>query len=312
MLKKINILFLGGAKRVSLAEKFIELGKQTNTQVTIFSYELTTDVPVAFVGKVIIGLKWTDIKLYEHLQEVIQKHAIHIVIPFLDTATLVAAKLKNMVLPNVFIPVSDIKLCERFFNKKKANKWCKQNNISVPNDDSSYPLIAKPITGSASKGICILKNKKQLSKLKNKKQFLIQQFITGKEYSIDIYVSPVTNEIVSMVPRQRLETQGGESIKSITLRDEAIITFSKDVINKSKLVGPLTLQVLKETSSNHIYFMEINPRFGGAVINSIQAGANSPLYLINDYLGIKNKRNNNWQNNLLMVRRFTEYYKQCK
>lgn len=312
MNNKVNILFLGGAKRVSLAEKFIGLGKATNTEITIFSYELNDDVPIAFVGQIIIGLKWNDEKLFDHLKEIIKKYEINIVIPFLDTATLIAAKLKALVSKDVFIPTSEIELCELFFNKIKTNEWCIKNNIPVPNDTTSFPLIAKPITGSASKGLVIIQHKQQLDKLENKELFLIQKFVEGKEFSVDVYVSPISKEIISIVLRERLETQGGESIKSITLKDNDLISFCEDIINKSKLTGPLTLQVLKETESGKLYFMEINPRFGGAVLNSIEAGANSPLYLINDYLGIKNKRNDNWQDNLLMIRRFTEYYKLCK
>jgi carbamoyl-phosphate synthase large subunit len=310
--KKVNILFLGGAKRVSLAEKFIGLSKETNSEINVLSYELNDEVPIGFVAKVVIGLKWNDEKLYDHLKETIKTYEINIVIPFLDTATLIAAKLRTIISNDIFIPVSELELSELFFNKIKANEWCIKNNIPVPNDITTYPLIAKPITGSASKGLVIIQNNEQLDKLENKGNFLIQKFIKGKEFSVDIYVSPNSKEIISMVVRERLETQGGESIKSITVKDANLISFCEDIINKSKLIGPLTLQVLKENESGKLYFMEINPRFGGAVLNSIEAGANSPLYLINDYLGIKNERNDNWQNNLLMIRRFTEYYKLCK
>lgn len=312
MTKKVNILFLGGAKRASLAEKFIEAGKKINCEVTIFSYELNDDVPIAFVGKVIIGLKWADENLYDHLKETIQTNQINIVLPFLDIATIIVAKLKAIISPQVFIPVSEIELCEVFFDKTKTNEWCLKENISVPNDLSSFPLIAKPNTGSASKGIIVLQNDNDLQQLDNKDKYLIQKFIKCKEYSIDVYVSPKTKNIISLVSRERLETQGGESIKSITVKNSSILSFCEEVIAKSKLTGPLTLQILKEDTTNKLYFMEINPRFGGAVLNSIEAGANSPLYLINDYLGIVNERNDSWQDNLLMIRRFTEYYKLCK
>lgn len=310
--KSVNILFLGGAKRVSLAEKFIESGEKSGLTVSIFSYELTDEVPIAFVATVVIGLKWNDEKLYDHLLETITNESINIVLPFLDVATLIAAKLKSIVPANVFVPVSDLFLCETFFNKTLANDWCISENISVPNKLSSFPLIAKPITGSASKGLIILNDKVQLDQLADKEQYLVQKFIKGKEFSVDVYVSPITNKIISIVPRERLETQGGESIKSITVKDSDVISFSEEIIIKSKLTGPLTLQILQEEATNNLYFMEINPRYGGAVLNSITAGANSPLYLLNDYFKRQNNRNDEWQNNLLMIRRFTEYYRLCK
>ncbi len=310
MEENINILFLGGAKRVSLAEKFIEEGKILNKNVTIFSYELDVNVPISFVGKIIIGLKWNDPKLYEHLQQVVKENNISIILPFLDYATIVASKLKKMI-PEVFIPVSEIDLCEVFFNKEKANNWGVENKINIPGELSNFPLIAKPITGSASKGIIKIVNQEELNHLANKETYLIQQFITGKEYSFDIYVSPITKELISIVSRERLETQGGESIKSITIKDKNLLDFGKSIIEKSNLVGPLTLQILEDGITKELFFMEINPRYGGAVVNSIFAGANSPKYLLQDYLGIKNTYNEDWKDHFMMVRRFSEYYKIC-
>jgi len=123
MEKIINILFLGGAKRVSLAERFIETGYRKNITINIFSYELNEDVPIAFIGKIIKGLKWNDPDLYKHLIDVINQNNINIVIPFLDNATIICAQLKKIVTSNIFILVSDLNLCEIFFNKKRTNEW---------------------------------------------------------------------------------------------------------------------------------------------------------------------------------------------
>jgi len=311
--KNLNILFLGGAKRVSLAEKFIDEGKEMGVDINIFSYELDIDVPISLVGEIIIGLRWNDSNLYNHLLEIIDTKKIDIILPFLDYATIVAAKLKKLTEgKNVFIPVSDEERCEVFFNKKFANTWCIKNDIKVPSNIDKYPLIAKPIHGSASKGILVLESLPELNNLANKEDYLIQQFVKGREYSIDVYVSPLDKQIISIVPRIRLETQGGESIKSITLKEEFLINFSREIIMKTGLVGPLTLQLIENSVTKDLYFMEINPRFGGAVLNSIFAGANSPAYLLNDFYKIMNTYNEDWIDSFLMIRRFSEHYKICK
>lgn len=311
--KNLNILFLGGAKRVSLAEKFIDEGKERGLSINIFSYELDEDVPISLVGEIVIGLRWNDSNLYNHLLEIIEAKKIDIILPFLDYATIVSAKLKDMTEDmNVFIPVSNNKVCEVFFNKYLTNEWCIENNIKIPSNVGKYPLIAKPIHGSASKGILVLESLADFNNLANKEAYLIQEFVKGKEYSVDIYVSIQDNEIVSIVPRERLETQGGESIKSITIKDERIINFSKNIIEKTKLVGPLTLQLIENSVTKDLYFMEINPRFGGAVLNSIFAGANTPKYILNDFYNIKNFYNEDWIDSFLMIRRFSEHYKICK
>lgn len=305
----INILFLGGAKRVSLAEHFIAEGKKRNINVRIFSYELKQDVPIAFVAEIIIGLKWADAKVLDHLQQIITDKKIHVVLPFLDTATLIGSKLRALELKDVFIPVSEYRQCELFFNKADADEWCRANQVQAPTDLSAFPLIAKPVFGSASKGLVILNTEADYLPYKNRRDYLVQQFITGKEYSIDAYISPSTRQIISLVPRIRLEVQGGESITSVTVRDEAVIAFAETILRKAELEGPVTLQVLKEERTQKLFFMEINPRFGGAVVNSIEAGANSPSYILNDYLGVKNEAEHGWKDNLMMIRRYSEYYK---
>lgn len=307
--KKINILFLGGAKRVSIAERIIEAGKTLGFEVSIFSYELNEDCPIAFVGTVIKGCKWGDKSILDDLKRVIKEYKIHILLPFVDPATIIAANLKNILQEeDVFIPVSDIDSCVIFFNKKLSNEWCIKNDIKVPDTNLSiYPLIAKPLEGSASKGIVVLNNESELLNLLNREKYLIQKFIKGNEYTIDIYRSPKTGKILSIVPRQRLETQGGESIKSITIKNENIEAFAKEVILKTNLIGPITLQIL-ENEEKELFFMEINPRFGGGVLNSIMAGADSTMCLLKDFLGLPNSYQE-WKGNFMMIRAFKEYYK---
>ena len=281
--------------------------------VNIFSYELDKNVPIGIVAEIIVGLKWNDKNIYTDLLKVSLINKINIIIPFLDLSTIIAARLKDMIeFKNIFIPVSNEENCNLFFDKLLANQWCINNKVNVPASINNYPLIAKPINGSASKGLIIIQNSEELKNLKNKKKYLVQKFIEGNEYSVDIYRSTINNEIISIVPRIRLETQGGESIKSITVKDQSIIDYSRKIIEKTNLVGPITLQFIQDRKTKVLYYMEINPRFGGAVLNSIFAGANSPAYLLNEYYKIKNNKNENWTDNFLMLRRFSENYKICK
>lgn len=307
--ENINILFLGGAKRVSLAEEFIRAGEELGHKVSIFSYELNDDCPIAFVGTVIEGKKWSDNLVIEHIEEIINKYDINILLPFVDPATVIAAMVNERQGSKVFIPVSNRNSCEVFFDKERSNRWCENNGIQIPsNDTTHFPLIAKPIKGSASKGILILKDQKELEDISCPEEYLIQAFIKGKEYTIDIYRSVRTKNIISLVPRERLETQGGESIKSITVKNDKIEIFAKSIISKTDLVGAITLQILEDDKKN-IFFMEINPRFGGGVLNTIAAGADSPIYLLREFLNLEEKENEGWNENYMMIRRFKEYYK---
>ena len=310
-MKKINILFLGGSKRVSLAEKLIEAGELLDYEVNIFSYELNKEVPIYFVSKkVIIGKMWSDPTLFEHLDEVIEQNDINIIIPFLDQATVVAASFKEK-RTDIFVASSNLFWSQLFFDKIKVNEWCISNDVNVPSNNAlEFPLIAKPRNGSASKGLVIIENEDELLNI-NIEENLVQKFITGKEYTVDCFLSQ-KGEILSITPRERIDVQGGESIKSLTIKSSALINFTKEILIKTQLVGPITVQLIVDKEIGEIFFMELNPRFGGGVVTSIGAGANIPKYLLNDYLGEQQEYDDSWKDKTLMIRRFNEYFIQCK
>ena len=309
MSNKINILFLGGAKRVSLAEYFIEAGKKLGKEICIFSYELDPHVPIGSIGKVIIGLRWNDKDIIKHLVETIQKNNIHIVLPFVDGATIIAARLKNE-LKNIFIPVSSVLTCDIMFDKVKANQWFMQNGIPVPGNEGNFPLIAKPRKGSASMGLHFIHTNEDWKCFKenfDENDFLIQKYLIADEYTVDAYIAKDGKEL-SIVPRKRMEVTSGEATKSITVKDQEIINLSKHIISLIDFQGPITLQFLREKETNKLYIMEINPRFGGGVITSIKAGADSSQMLLNEYLNKPVQEINNWEENLIMTRAFREFF----
>ena len=308
-LQKVNILFLGGAKRVSLAERFISAGKKAGLDVSIFSYELDKLVPISAIGEVIIGLKWKDENLYDHLLQIIKEKQINIVLPFVDPATIVVSKLKKLA-KNVFIPVSDEDKCATFFNKKTAQGWFLANNFPVPVYKNELPAIAKPVTGSASQGIIILKTQAQLDYFNENHQtenYLLQQFIDGEEYTVDCYISK-QQKILANIPRKRIEITGGEVTKSITENNPEIIDLTKQILQKSGLTGPVNVQFLKEKSTGKLYIMEVNPRFGGGVITSIEAGADMPLMLLQELQGEEPKEVTSWKDKLVMMRANREFF----
>ena len=143
-MKTLNILFLGGAKRVSVARHLKEYGQSIGYVVNIFSYELGDKLPIASVGKIIVGLKWSDKNLISDLQRVIKDKNINVVLPFVDPAILVASRLKELC-PDVFIPVSGKDICEIMFDKLLSARWFKNNSIPQPDFFEKVEDIAADI-----------------------------------------------------------------------------------------------------------------------------------------------------------------------
>lgn len=309
---KLNILFLGGAKRVSIAERFIKEGTRCNVAVRIFSYEIQEEVPISCIGKVIIGLKWNDKNIFNHLIEVVKKNSINIILPFVDRAIEICSVLKQQIGNVVTIPVSSEAVCKTMYEKRKAAIWFEKNRLPVPKTydiyNIGYPAIFKPNTGSAAKGIIIVKNEIDLHKIQDPDHYLIQEFIEDNiEYTVDAYVSK-NKEVITAVPRIRLETVGGEVIKSITINDDNIIKLSNRILKCDDFFGPITIQFIRNRINDELYIMEINPRLGGGVILSIEAGANIPEMIIKEHLGLKLEEKYNWKSCVLMTRYFKEVF----
>lgn len=302
----LGILFLGGAKRVSLANRIITTAKSMGYETRIFSYELEKEVPIASVGSVIIGLRWADPGIIDHLAETIRRNHIDIVLPFVDPAVEVAAALKGA-LPDIFVPVSPRELCAAMFDKVTADSLFRQKGVPVPENlgtRSLFPQIWKPRKGSASSGIIIVENESDLPHA-SPREYLIQRYIpNAKEYTVDCYLSE-EGKITSVVPRERLATVGGEVIRSVTVRDSELISLSRRILTSFPFRGPVTLQFLRD-SEGRTFLMEINPRLGGGVVASIAAGSRILEMLILESRGSHISPFDGWEENTLITRYLQE------
>ena len=179
--RNINILMLGGAKRVAMAEQLMRAGKQLGVNVSIFSHELDAQEPIASVGKVIVGKRYADPEVDAELDDIVQQYGINIVLPFVDPAIEVAARLaaRN---GEVFVPVSSVELSRAMFDKVEAARLFEQAGIAIPAtyqpDAIAYPAILKPRTGSASRGIVVAQSPADVEAAPLPlHQYLIQQYV---------------------------------------------------------------------------------------------------------------------------------------
>lgn len=309
-MEKVNVLFLGGAKRVSLAEHLINAGKKLNLDVAIFSYELDDRVPLAAVGAILKGKKWNDADLFSDLHSQINKNNISIVLPFVDPAIDVAERLRAGN-DSLFVPTCGKDICYIMFDKVLSESWFVEKGLPIPpsyskDDKLSFPVIVKPRRGSASKGILLIDNAEQWDKLQDKEDYVIQQYIADREeYTVDCYVT-TSGKIISIVPRLRIQTAGGEVMNSETRRDKELISISERVLKSGDFKGPVTIQFLRDKKTGATYIMEINPRLGGGVITSIEAGADITEFILRNYLGEELEPCASWKDRTLMTRYFKE------
>lgn len=303
-IRKVRILFLGGAKRVSMAEKFIAAGQHLGLDVEIFSYELCGEVPIATTATILIGKKWKDVGIYDDLHMQVTAHGIDIMVPFVDGAVEVAARYRDLY-GDVAVPVGDAAGAARMFDKVETDSLFRKLGLPVPSAHS-FPLIAKPRFGSASKGIKIVEDAYGLANISNRQDYLLQEYISPKEeITVDCYVS-LSGEVIVTVPRYRIETQGGEASVTETFRDPKVEMLARETLRQTGLLGAVTIQMLRDLRDSRLMLMEINPRLGGGAVCSCHAGANLPEFMLRDLLGFPLHPCDDWKGNIRVCRYFSE------
>lgn len=151
-----------------------------------------------------------------------------------------------------------------------------------------YPLIVKPRWGSASIGLYVVNSDSELveafancrriletsflSKLATDSNVvLIQEFITGPEYGVDIF-NDLNGVNRGVVLKKKLAMRAGETDKAVTVFSEKLQAYSQAIGQSLGHIGNLDCDFLER--DGEFYLLEMNPRFGGGYPFSHEAGAN--------------------------------------
>ena len=145
-----------------------------------------------------------------------------------------------------------------------------------------FPLIIKPIDGSASTKVFKITNLKELEFFSQYvPKPILMDYIFGDEFTFDIFID-LNKKVRAIVPRKRLEVREGEVSKSkISLEPEILAAGRKvgeAIANKGGL-GMINVQCIADKKGD-IHFIEINPRFGGGCPLSLKAGYPFPEWVI--------------------------------
>lgn len=284
----LNILMLGGAKRVSMARLFEETASRLGYDARLYSFELGEDVPIAAVAEVITGGKWSDPSVLDQLHKAWIDKKIDIILPFVDGAVEVAASYcrHNSM---VWSPVSSPEVSRAMFDKRTADELLRAHNIPLPRIVSSgepefFPVIAKPRNGSASKGIMVIRDINQWREANlDCEKYIVQEYIENRrEYTLDCYIDH-TDHITAISPRLRIEVVGGEVSRTVTVELPDGVSIARSAIKAVGLRGAVTVQLIEDIDTGRLMLMEINPRLGGGAVCSVYAGVNLPEMIINDW-----------------------------
>lgn len=127
------------------------------------------------------------------------QHRIELLIPTVDAELLkIAQHREDFVNQGIQIPLSSVHSLELCRDKYQLLDYCKDTGITplmqiydkqFNVDAFQFPCFAKPRVGSGSQGIMEISSPQSLTQLPRDGSYIIQELLTGDEYSVDVYVS---------------------------------------------------------------------------------------------------------------------------
>jgi carbamoyl-phosphate synthase large subunit len=310
----MNLLFLSSSNHVQLIKSFKEAYKRLNLDGNIYSADINKNCASSLITKkhFIVPLSKSN-DYFPRLKKIIESYKIDIVLSTRDEEIVLLSNNRELFEDlDCFLLASKKNSVSLCYDKLNLARFFAKNNISHPKTykygelktlkSTKFPLICKPRYGKGSMGIFLARNftviKHQIIDTKN---YIFQEYIKGHEYTVDV-LNDLNEKILSIIPRKRVLVKGGESIISVTEKNQQIIDMTQNIVEKIGFIGHINLQCIIEDQQP--YFIEINPRFGGASNTAFEAGMDSPYLIlkmltkdtpIKPFIG-------EFQNNLMILR----------
>lgn len=280
----IRILFTSVGRRVELMQAFRTAARELGCDLELYGADMTHTAPaLQFCDHTVIVPRIKDPSYIPTLLENCKKYKINALIPTIDTDLLLLAQCKTQFEQiGTTVVISDeekIKICR---DKRLTSAYFISVGLAAPlpvDDvavyDGGFPAFIKPKDGSSSVFAYKVESAEELAaKAKEVPDYIIQPFISGTEYTVDIFCDLDGNPI-HITPRIRLAVRAGEVLKTEIVQDETIVAEMKQLLADYKPRGAITVQLIRQAETGKNYYIEINPRFGGGAPLTMKAGADS-------------------------------------
>lgn len=241
----------------------------------------------------------------ERILQICKENNIKAVLSLIDPELIILAKNREKFLQIGTKPiVSDYKIVEMCFDKYKMYNFLVDNNLptvksyidkdefyrEVHAGNINYPVFVKPVRGSASININKVYSDKEIDLLFSKfNNLMIQEFMEGKEYGIDVYIDMLSLKPVTIFIKEKIKMRAGETDKSVSVKKDKLFHLVKEFVKKTGVKGVLDIDIFEV--NGEYYISEVNPRFGGGYPHAYECGVNIPKMIIKNVNGLVNSVN---------------------
>lgn len=256
----------------------------------------------------------TDPAFVPAMLELCRSERVTLVVPTIDTELPMLAEAQGQFAAiGTTVHVSSPETIALGYDKRAAHRWLvhsgfptvQQADPSAVLDGSAgwaFPLIAKPVRGSASIGLVRVGDLEELERATRGEEHVVQTVAAGVEYTVDVLVGRA-GRCLCAVPRLRLEVRAGEVSKGMTVREPAVIALAVRIAEALPGAwGCLTFQIFYDAPTGALAVIETNPRFGGGYPLAWEAGAHYPRWILEEVLGRPSTAHDRWTDGLVMLR----------
>jgi carbamoyl-phosphate synthase large subunit len=311
-----NVLVSSAGRRVALLRLFREalagLGLEGAVLATDMS-RLSSAFQLADEAFVVPPCRSLD--FVPAMLELCRAHAVRLVVPTIDPELPVyAAHRAEFAAVGTTVAVSGPEAVTLAGTKDRTHAWLVERGFPTVRQASvtevladpeawPFPLVAKPVGGSASVGVAVVRDLRALTEATGDGDYVVQALARGEEHTVDVLCDRRGRSLCA-VPRKRLEVRSGEVQKGVTVRHRGLERLARDVCEAlPEVFGALCVQVFLDPATGEMAVIEINPRFGGGHPLACAAGADFPRWLVEEVAGLPvSARDDAWRSGLVMLR----------
>lgn len=274
--------------------------------------------PPAKFSRYCSGFRAYDPKAPESWLEAIcrtaQDFQIDVVLPTYFNATELVLRNRDTILEHAALP--PLPSYEQFMelhDKLRFFEFCQKHNLPTPRtirikkDFSSnelrngnelakfeFPAVLKPTGRSAGRGIMLVENLVALQaldkegSLKSNEHYLLQEFIDGTDLSVGVFCDRGTI-IASVIQRSLVSVKGGFGQQQAMefINHEAALQLASCLVAAAQYNGVAYIDMRQIRNDGSLMLIEVNPRFGAAIVGALSAGVNFPVLMCEKAMGIQ-------------------------
>ena len=295
---RMNILILSVGAKCQLVKYFMDRHNGFDKVVTT---DYSQYAPALYLSDKRYNVPLiTDINYVSVIKQICIKEKIDAILPLNESELkLMADNIDVFKEINSIVIVSTVTTIQLCNDKYELFKFLRSKDIPCvdtydckedinENADFKFPVIVKERCGAGSIGMLKIKTPTLLQAYIEEygDDLIIQPYIDATEYGVDAYIDVVSGEIISIFIKEKIRMKAGETEKSRSVKDEAILEIVNRLVKKIPFKGPIDIDILK--ADGKYYVLEINPRFGGGYPHAYECGVNFAEYISKNAGGISN------------------------